>query len=137
MRLGEQPQAFVETFSTGALTLDLALGGGLPRGRIVEVYGPESSGKTTLARLLLGVIQPTAGSILYRGVGLNSMDPSARKNFRREVQAMFLVGLVVALLGEGLGKGLLRRLNPWGRLVTPRKKKGQLLSRVSFPALLS
>jgi recombination protein RecA len=39
----------VATFPSGALTLDIALGGGLPRGRIVEIYGPESSGKTTLA----------------------------------------------------------------------------------------
>ena len=51
MRLGQQESAVeVEAISTGSLSLDLALGiGGLPRGRIVEVYGPESSGKTTLA----------------------------------------------------------------------------------------
>ena len=62
VRLGEQPQAFVETFSTGALTLDLALGGGLPRGRIVEVYGPESSGKTTLALQAVAEVQAGGGS---------------------------------------------------------------------------
>jgi predicted ATP-dependent serine protease len=39
----------VETIPTGALTLDIALGGGLPKGRVIEIYGPESSGKTTLA----------------------------------------------------------------------------------------
>ena len=50
MKLGEYKAMEVEAISTGALSLDMALGiGGLPRGRIIEVYGPESSGKTTLA----------------------------------------------------------------------------------------
>lgn len=49
MRLGDRPMANIETISTGSLSLDIALGiGGLPCGRIVEIYGPESSGKTTL-----------------------------------------------------------------------------------------
>ena len=48
MRLGDASRMRVETISTGALTLDLALGGGYPKGRVVEIYGPESSGKTTL-----------------------------------------------------------------------------------------
>jgi len=49
MRLGDAAQMKVETIPSGALTLDIALGGGLPKGRIIEIYGPESSGKTTLA----------------------------------------------------------------------------------------
>src|SRR5207245_1474537 len=50
MRMGENTQMAIEVVSTGALALDLALGvGGLPRGRVVEIYGPESSGKSTLA----------------------------------------------------------------------------------------
>ena len=50
MKLGSREKIEIETISTGSLGLDIALGvGGLPRGRIVEIYGPESSGKTTLA----------------------------------------------------------------------------------------
>ena len=51
----------VETISTGALTLDVALGGGLPRGRVVEIYGPESSGKTTLALHVIAQAQKSGG----------------------------------------------------------------------------
>ncbi len=61
MRLGDAVQMRVETVSTGALTLDLALGGGLPKGRIIEIYGPESSGKTTLALHALAEVQKSGG----------------------------------------------------------------------------
>lgn len=61
MRLGDATQMRVETISTGALTLDLALGGGLPKGRIVEIYGPESSGKTTLALHAVAATQQAGG----------------------------------------------------------------------------
>ena len=61
MRLGDAIQMRVETISTGALTLDLALGGGFPKGRIVEIYGPESSGKTTLALHALAEVQKAGG----------------------------------------------------------------------------
>ena len=63
MRLGKSRAAIeVETVSTGSLGLDIALGiGGLPRGRVVEIYGPESSGKTTLALHCLAEAQKTGG----------------------------------------------------------------------------
>lgn len=61
MRLGDASQMKVETISSGALTLDVALGGGLPKGRIIEIYGPESSGKTTLALHAIAEIQKMGG----------------------------------------------------------------------------
>ncbi|MDY7013274.1 MAG: recombinase RecA [Cyanobacteriota bacterium] len=61
MRLGDAARMRVETISSGALTLDLALGGGLPRGRVIEIYGPESSGKTTLALHAIAEVQKNGG----------------------------------------------------------------------------
>lgn len=61
MRLGDASRMKVETIPTGALTLDLALGGGLPKGRIIEIYGPESSGKTTLALHAIAEVQKSGG----------------------------------------------------------------------------
>ncbi|MEY4169392.1 MAG: hypothetical protein RLZ94_465 [Actinomycetota bacterium] len=62
MRLGEQGRAPVEVIPTGSIALDIALGiGGLPRGRIVEIYGPESSGKTTLALHAIANVQRAGG----------------------------------------------------------------------------
>lgn len=63
MRLGEAGKAKVATFPSGAMTLDIALGGGLPRGRIVEIYGPESSGKTTLALHAMAEMQKLGGTV--------------------------------------------------------------------------
>jgi recombination protein RecA len=61
MRLGDAARMKVETISSGAITLDLALGGGLPKGRIIEIYGPESSGKTTLALHAVAQVQKSGG----------------------------------------------------------------------------
>jgi recombination protein RecA len=61
MKLGDAARMKVETIPTGALTLDLALGGGLPKGRVIEIYGPESSGKTTLALHALAEVQKMGG----------------------------------------------------------------------------
>jgi recombination protein RecA len=61
MRLGDATRMKIETVPTGALTLDLALGGGLPKGRVIEIYGPESSGKTTLALHAIAEVQKMGG----------------------------------------------------------------------------
>ena len=62
MRMGDEPPRKVASISTGALALDLALGvGGLPRGRVIEIYGPESSGKTTLALHVIAEAQKAGG----------------------------------------------------------------------------
>ncbi|MBQ2871022.1 recombinase RecA [bacterium] len=62
MRLGDKPAVSVEAIPTGALSLDIALGiGGVPRGRIIEIYGPESSGKTTLAQHVVAECQKMGG----------------------------------------------------------------------------
>ena len=62
MKLGQKAAINVESISTGSLGLDLALGiGGLPKGRVVEIYGPESSGKTTLALQVVAESQKTTG----------------------------------------------------------------------------
>jgi recombination protein RecA len=75
MRMGEKQHMDIETISTGALSLDLALGiGGLPRGRVVEVYGPESSGKSTLAMHLVAEAQRTGGICAYIDAE-HAMDP--------------------------------------------------------------
>jgi recombination protein RecA len=66
MRLGEHAHVGVESISTGALALDVALGiGGLPRGRVVEIFGPESSGKSTLATHVVAEAQRNGGACAY------------------------------------------------------------------------
>jgi recombination protein RecA len=66
MRLGEAHQLLVEAIPTGALSLDIALGvGGIPRGRITEIYGPESSGKTTICQHIVAEAQKLGGTAAY------------------------------------------------------------------------
>ena len=62
MRLGDRPATKIETIPTGSIALDVALGiGGFPRGRVVEIYGPESSGKTTVALHAVASVQKAGG----------------------------------------------------------------------------
>ncbi|KAM3092597.1 recombinase RecA [Phormidesmis sp. 146-35] len=75
MRLGDATRMKVETIPTGALTLDLALGGGLPKGRVIEIYGPESSGKTTLALHAVAEVQRAGGVAAYVDAE-HALDPS-------------------------------------------------------------
>ena len=66
MRLGDRPEMNVEAIPTGSLALDAALGiGGVPKGRIIEIYGPESSGKTTLALHILAEAQKQGGEVAF------------------------------------------------------------------------
>ena len=75
MRLGQQQALDVEAISTGSLSLDLALGiGGLPKGRIIEIYGPESSGKTTLALQVVAEAQKAGGICAFVDAE-HAMDP--------------------------------------------------------------
>lgn len=80
MKLGEVRKTDVETISTGSISLDLALGiGGVPRGRVIEVYGPESSGKTTLALHISANAQKSGGTVAFIDAE-HALDPEyARK----------------------------------------------------------
>ena len=75
MRLGQTTTLNVEAISTGSMTLDMALGiGGVPRGRIVEIYGPESSGKTTVALHIIAEAQKLGGEVAFIDVE-HALDP--------------------------------------------------------------
>ena len=75
MRMGDKSSLKIEVVSTGALALDIALGvGGLPRGRVVEIYGPESSGKSTLAMHVVAEAQRNGGTCAYIDAE-HAMDP--------------------------------------------------------------
>lgn len=80
MRLGSQKKVNVETIPSGSFSLDLALGvGGLPRGRIIEIYGPESSGKTTLALHAIAETQKSGGRAAFIDAE-HALDPEYAKN---------------------------------------------------------
>ena len=80
MRLGDTPQERIPSISTGSLSLDIALGiGGLPRGRIVEIYGPESSGKTTLTLQVIAECQKSGGTCAFIDAE-NALDPLYAQN---------------------------------------------------------
>jgi len=78
-RLGDTKTVDVELFSSGSLSLDLALGGGYPKGRVLEIYGPESSGKTTLALHAIAEVQKKGGTAAFIDAE-HALDPAyARK----------------------------------------------------------
>ncbi len=80
MRLGENQSMNVQAVSTGSLTLDMALGiGGVPRGRIVEIFGPESSGKTTVALHIVAEVQKQGGEAAFIDAE-HALDPLYAKN---------------------------------------------------------
>ena len=75
MKLGENHNVNIELIKSGSLSLDLALGGGYPKGRIIEIYGPESSGKTTLALHVIAEVQKTGGQAAFIDAE-HALDPS-------------------------------------------------------------
>ena len=89
MKLGESHHADVETMSTGSISLDLALGGGIPKGRVVEVYGPESSGKTTLTLHAIAEIQKNGGTAAFIDAE-HALDPSYAKRIGVETENLLL-----------------------------------------------
>lgn len=90
MRMGDAPSMEVSAISTGSLTLDLALGiGGVPRGRIVEIYGPESSGKTTVALHIVAETQKQGGDAAYIDVE-NALDPVYAKALGVDIDSMLV-----------------------------------------------
>jgi recombination protein RecA len=78
MRLGEAHAVSVETIPTGSIGLDLALGGGIPKGRIIEIYGPESSGKTTVCLHAVAEVQKAGGTAAYIDAE-HALDPAYAK----------------------------------------------------------
>ena len=78
MKLGEAHKVDVEVIPSGALSLDLALGGGYPKGRIIEIYGPESSGKTTLTLHAIAEIQKQGGTAAFIDAE-HALDPAYAK----------------------------------------------------------
>ncbi|VFB16371.1 Recombinase A [Urinicoccus massiliensis] len=90
MRLGEQKHLDIDVIPTGSLALDLALGiGGIPRGRIIEIYGPESSGKTTLALHILAEAQKKGGIAAFVDAE-HALDPVYAKNLGVDTEELII-----------------------------------------------
>jgi len=89
MKLGDSHKVNVETIPTGSLSLDIALGGGLPKGRVIEIYGPESSGKTTLTLHAIAQIQKQGGTAAFIDAE-HALDPSYAKRIGVEVENLLL-----------------------------------------------
>lgn len=89
MRLGEAQKVHVDTFPSGSLSLDLALGGGYPKGRIIEVYGPESSGKTTLTLHAVAEIQKEGGTAAFIDAE-HALDPQYAKRLGVKLEELYI-----------------------------------------------
>lgn len=90
MLLGEDNFGDVETISTGSIGLDLVLGvGGVPKGRIIEIYGPESSGKTTIALQICAEAQKNGGEVAFLDVE-HSLDPEYAKNLGIDINRLIV-----------------------------------------------
>src|SRR5947209_7400516 len=90
MRMGEESHMSVAAISTGSLVLDLALGiGGVPRGRIIEIYGPESSGKTTLCYHIMAEAQKTGGTCAFIDAE-HAMDPQYARRIGVDIDELLV-----------------------------------------------
>jgi len=90
MRLGDRPSVSTESIPTGALSLDIALGiGGVPRGRVIEIYGPESSGKTTLAQHIVAECQKKGGIAAFIDAE-HALDPEYARNLGVNVDELLI-----------------------------------------------
>jgi recombination protein RecA len=89
MKLGESTGVKVECTPSGSISLDLALGGGIPRGRIVEIYGPESSGKTTLTLHAIAEVQKQGGTAAFIDAE-HALDPAYAKRIGVDVENLLL-----------------------------------------------
>ena len=90
MRMGDRPEMNVEAIPTGSLALDAALGvGGVPKGRIIEIYGPESSGKTTLALHILAETQKLGGEVAFVDAE-HALDPVYAKAIGVDIDSLLL-----------------------------------------------
>jgi len=89
VKLGETSALDIAKFSSGSCTLDLALGGGYPRGRVIEIYGPESSGKTTLALHAIAEIQKTGGNAAFIDAE-HALDPGYAQNLGVNIDDLFV-----------------------------------------------
>ena len=89
MKLGEAHAGNVECTPTGALSLDIALGGGIPRGRVIEIYGPESSGKTTLTLHAIAEVQRAGGTAAFIDAE-HALDPSYAKRIGVDTENLLL-----------------------------------------------
>ena len=90
MKLGEATDTNVSTFPTGSLSLDIALGvGGMPRGRIIEVYGPESSGKTTVTLHMIAEVQKRGGIAAFIDAE-HALDPAYAKKLGVDIDELYI-----------------------------------------------
>ena len=89
MKLGENTSMNLETFPSGSIGLDIILGGGVPKGRIVEVYGPESSGKTTLSLHMVAEIQKSGGVAGFIDAE-HALDPVYAKNIGVDIDNLYI-----------------------------------------------
>src|SRR5690349_6242593 len=90
MRLGDAKKMEVNAIPTGCLSLDLALGiGGVPRGRVVEIYGPESSGKTTLAQHIIAEVQKQGGLAAFVDAE-HALDPAYAEKIGVKINDMLI-----------------------------------------------